>query len=185
MSNNTDTTFDYQNAIFVLIKEKFPVFLLGLCITSYFTIFALSKIKINAKIFKTTNKADGITVGTIKTYTVKLNDDLWGIAEKMYGSGLNAIDIAQANSLYEPYTLTENQILIIPSIAPKKATQGEVTEKAVQTKRVKEYVVLPGDYLWQIAVKVYGDGNQMSKLIEANRIPYPFNVEQGQKLLVP
>jgi len=126
-----------------------------------------------------------LKVESVKTYTVKFNDDLWGIAEKMYGSGLNALDIAAANHLSEPYTLTENQILIIPSVASKKPTQGDITEQAAQTQRATEYIVLPGEYLWQIAEKVYGDGNQMSKLIDANRIPYPYNVEEGQKLLVP
>jgi len=121
----------------------------------------------------------------MRTYTVKLNDDLWTIAEKMYGSGYNALDIAQANKLSEPYTLIENQILIIPSIAPKKSTQGEITKQAAQTQRITEYMVLPGEYLWQIAEKIYGDGNQMGKLIDANNIPYPYNVEEGQKLLVP
>ena len=60
-----------------------------------------------------------------------------------------------------------------------------ITEQAAQTKRITEYTVLPGDYLWQIAEKIYGDGNQMNKLIDANNIPYPYNVEEGQKLIVP
>jgi nucleoid-associated protein YgaU len=183
MKNNTGI-IDYQNALFLLMKEKFPSFLLGLLITSYFSFFMINKIGIKKEVAKT-HETKKMQVDTVKTYTVKLNDDLWAIAEKMYGSGFNAEDIAKANNLSEPYTLTENQILIIPSIAPKKPTQGEITEQAAQTKKITAYIVLPGDYLWQIAEKIYGDGNQMSKLIEANRIPYPYNVEEGQKLIVP
>ena len=184
MNNKTNETTDYQNAVLILIKEKFPSFLLGVIIIFYLSFLVINKIGIKKESAKILDKK-GIQIDTIKTYTVKLNDDLWGIAEKMYGSGFNAADIARANNLSEPYTLTENQILIIPSIAPKKPTQGDITEQAAQTQRVTEYVVQPGDYLWQIAEKIYGDGNQMGRLIDANRIPYPYNVEEGQKLLVP
>jgi len=184
MNNSTYITTDYRNALLISLKEKFPSFLLGLCIVSFLTVFTVKKIGIKVDTAKTP-ETKAIAVDSVKTYTVKSGDDLWGIAEKMYGSGFNAIDIAKANKLSEPYSLNENQILIIPSIAAKKPTQGDITEKAAQTKHVEEYVVLPGEYLWQIAEKVYGDGNQMSKLIEHNNIPYPYNVEEGQKLLVP
>jgi len=184
MKNKAHKIADYQNAVLILFKEKFPSFLLGFFIASYVFIFALNKLGIKKETAKV-REAKHIQVDSIKTYTVKLNDDLWGIAEKMYGSGFNAPDIAQANNLAEPYILIENQILIIPSIAPKKPTQGDITQQAAQTTRITEYIVQPGEYLWQIAQKIYGDGNQMSKLIDANRIPYPYNVEEGQKLLVP
>ena len=184
MKYKVQTITDYQSAVLLLIKQKYPLFLLGLFVTSYSTIFALDKIDIYRNNV-VVSEAKSIQVEKVKTYTVKSNDDLWGIAEKIYGSGFNGADIAKANNLIEPFTLVENQILIIPSIAPKKATTGDITEKAAQTQRITEYVVLPGDYLWQIAEKIYGDGNQMSKLIDANRIPYPYNVEEGQKLLVP
>lgn len=184
MNTNQYATIDYRNAVALSLKEKFPSFVLGLCITLFIVFFTLQKIGIQTETAKVPENKNGI-FDSIKTYTVKNGDDLWVIAEKMYGSGFNALDIAHANKLSEPYTLIENQVLIIPSIEPKKPTQGEITEKAAQTTHVTEYVVLPGEYLWQIAEKVYGDGNQMSKLIDGNNIPYPYNVEEGQKLLVP
>ena len=184
MKNNSNNIEDYRNAVLILMKERLPSLLLGLFITGYLSYFALGKIGIKKETAKAPEKKN-MQFSSVKTYTVQLDDDLWRIAEKMYGSGFNSIDIAQANKLSEPYTLIENQILIIPNITPKKPTQGEITQEAAQTQKISEYVVLAGDYLWQIAEKVYGDGNQMNKLIDANRIPYPYNVEEGQKLLVP
>ena len=194
MKNSASKIINYQNAVFVLLKSRFPSLIFGIFIFTYISLFIINIVEITIKRYKinifsnviTDRKQDKKTViNAIKTYTVKQNDDLWAIAEKMYGSGLNSIDIAKANNLIEPYNLVENQILIIPSVTPKKPTQGEITEEAVETKRVGEYVVLSGEYLWQIAEKIYGDGNQMSQLIDANRIPYPYNVEEGQVLLIP
>ncbi len=184
MKNATSSILDYKTALLLLLRNKLHSFFMGLTITSYFSyqVLAAGGFHISAQKIKNTQTG---TLSTVKTYTVQLGDDLWGIAEKMYGSGYNSEDIARANKLSEPYTLTENQILIIPSVRSKKPTQGEITDSAAQTERVTEYTVLPGDYLWQIAEKVYGDGNQMSKLIEGNNIPYPYNVETGQTLLVP
>lgn len=184
MNNSPYATIDYRNAVLLALKEKFPSFILGFFIVSSMTFFFMQKVSVKVNSARKVEQKN-ISIGKVDTYTVKVGDDLWAIAEKVYGSGYNALDIAKANKLSEPYTLNENQILIIPDIAAKKPTIGDITEKAAQTKRVTEYVVLPGDYLWQIAEKVYGDGNQMSKLIESNNIPYPYNVEEGQKLLVP
>jgi nucleoid-associated protein YgaU len=184
MNNSSNATIDYRSAILVSLREQFPSFLLGVGLVLFFSFFAIRKFGIKIDTAKT-SESKSISIGAVKTYTVKNGDDLWSIAEQMYGSGFNAADIAEANKLSEPYTLVENQILIIPSIASRKPTQGEITDKAAQTVRITEYVVLPGEYLWQIAEKIYGDGNQMSKLIESNNIPYPYNVEEGQKLLVP
>lgn len=176
-------SIDYKKSVHLLLKEKTPLFVAGV---GMFLLITSPLVKMYA--MRTNNQIQQpktIRVENIKIYTVQPGDDLWKIAEKVYGSGYNAYDIAKANKLSEPFTLSENQILVIPSIAAKAPTQGEVTEKAASTQKISEYVVQPGDFLWQIAEKVYGDGNQMSKIIEANNIPYPFNVEEGQRLIIP
>lgn len=175
---------DYKNAVHQLLKEKAPFFIAGFTIflmvtTPFIPLFA------NQHVDQQKQEKTLPVDNSVEIYTVKPGDDLWKIAEKVYGSGYNAFDIAQANKLQEPFVLTENQILIIPRVGSKAPTQGEVTDKAASTKKISSYVVQPGDYLWLIAENVYGDGNQMSKLIEANNIPYPYEVTEGQKLIVP
>jgi nucleoid-associated protein YgaU len=176
-------SIDYKKSTHLLLKEKTPLFVAGV---GMFFLVAAPFIKMYATRTNTQlHESKSIRVENVKIYTVQAGDDLWKIAEKVYGSGYNAYDIAKANKLTEPFTLSENQMLVIPSIAAKTPTQGEVTEKAASIQKINEYIVQPGDFLWQIAEKVYGDGNQMGKLIEANNIPYPYNVEEGQKLIVP
>jgi len=180
----TIRTFDYKKAVQLLLREKTHYFIAGvtlfLMVTTPF--IPLLANRQGNKV----NDVRSVSVDTsVEIYTVKAGDDLWKIAEKVYGSGHNAFDIAQANKLQEPYTLIENQILIIPNVKSKSPTQGDITGTAVSTKKVSSYVVQSGDYLWMIAEKIYGDGNQMSKLIDANNIPYPYEVTEGQKLIVP
>jgi len=164
---------DYQNMFLLLVKEKLPAFLLGVWTATVVIFFLFQKPIINSFFPKTslTNSKKIGFVDQVKTYTVKQGDDLWSISERFYGSGFNAYDIAQVNKLNEPYVLAESQVLIIPSIESKKPTQGEITPNAASTKRITEYVVGQGEFLWQIAEKMYGDGNQMSKIIDGNNLP--------------
>ena len=177
-------TVDYQQMTYLLVKEKFPLFVFGFAMILIVALSAIRTIPFtHVRTQKSTVKK--LPVAPFKIYRVQEGDDLWSIAEKIYGSGFNAMDIATLNHLDEPYVLTKDQMLLLPSVAPKAPTQGEITSTAAQTQHVSEYVVQEGDYLWQIAEKLYGDGNQMQKLIDANRIPYPYNVEAGQTLQVP
>ncbi len=177
-------TTDYKNAVHLLLKEKTPYFIAGftlffIAVTPIIPLFATNHVapKKNAPTFPVDS--------SIQIYTVQPGDDLWKISEKIYGSGYNLFDIAAANKLQEPYALIENQILVIPKVKSKTPTQGDVTEKAASTKKISSYVVKPGDYLWLIAETIYGDGNQISRLIKANNLPYPYEVVEGQKLIVP
>ncbi len=54
-----------------------------------------------------------------RTYTVQDGEGLWSIAEKIYGSGFNWIDIAQANNLKSADDITTGMVLKIPD-APKR-----------------------------------------------------------------
>jgi len=63
--------------------------------------------------------------------------------------------------------------------------RGEVKEDLVVAEK---YVVKEGDGLWQVAVKVYGDGYQWTKILEANKDKIGGNVEKlevGVELIIP
>ncbi|MPN57839.1 hypothetical protein SDC9_205535 [bioreactor metagenome] len=50
-----------------------------------------------------------------------------------------------------------------------------------------EYKVVKGDSLWKIAVKVYGDGYQWTKIWQANKLKInnPNELEIGMMLTMP
>ena len=62
----------------------------------------------------TSNENQTFPTNLPKTYTVKADDDLWHIAENIYGSGYNWVDIAKANNLTNPGLIFKGQVLTIP-----------------------------------------------------------------------
>ncbi|MCK8674050.1 LysM peptidoglycan-binding domain-containing protein, partial [Rhodococcus sp. HM1] len=47
------------------------------------------------------------------------------------------------------------------------------------------HTVAPGDSLWAIAERVYGDGNQYQRIADANGIANPDLIHPGQVLTIP
>ena len=183
---------NYQSLLKITLIKKMRPFLLGLTIllvTSVTLLNFLPKTKLFQlrAINKNTTKVQ--PTPTPRVYTIQEGDDLWIIAQKFYGSGFNAYDIAQANNLDDTENIHPGNKLIIPSVRPKLPTEGEVSQSAATTSQVVQtgtvYVVQPGDFLWKIALNFYGDGLMQNKIIDANHIAYPYNVEVGQKLIIP
>ncbi|MFH7027603.1 MAG: LysM peptidoglycan-binding domain-containing protein [Heteroscytonema crispum UTEX LB 1556] len=115
-----------------------------------------------------------------KTYVVRQGDDLSKIAERAYGDGSIFTFIYEANKNVigpNPGSLFPGQILYIPILPTNtRPTPG------------KEYIVLPGDYLFLIAERAYGDGNRFMEIYEANRDvigPDPTVLVPGQRLRIP
>ncbi len=186
-------TINYQSQINELIKEKYPYLILGLTVIliAYLVISGLVSKKIvtltqnNNKATSTTSQESNKTGQ--KQYVVKDGDDLWHIAEATYGSGYNAYDIAQANKIADPNIISAGDILVLPSVAPKQPTTGEVVASTTTKVTITSttYTVKSGDYLWKIAQEAYGDGYAWTKIAEANHLTDPGLIFSGNILTLP
>ena len=187
---------NYQQLFFATVKEKYFNLILGMVVAIIFSSLVykmfLKNIPINLAfslpVFKQkTPPTSLIPPTTPKTYTVAEGDDLWNIAEKFYGSGFNAYDISVANKLIDASILETGQKIIIPNVARREPTIGEIS--ATQTEQVTytegKYVVQPGDSLSIIAQKVYGDLYAWHRILQANNLLNADQIEIGMILTIP
>jgi nucleoid-associated protein YgaU len=107
------------------------------------------------------------------SYTVVAGDTLWGIAEKVYGSGYEWSKLAQDNKLASSDIIEVGQKLSVvkdTSLAQKPASTSEPTKVAqgvggasvdqTPVTSIKTVEIKHGDTLWSIAEQVYGDGDK-------------------------
>lgn len=99
-------------------------------------------------------------------YNVESGDTLWNIARSYLGSWTKYNMIMSLNNLQNE-TIYPGQILKIPL-----KNQNNV------------YTVQAGDNLWNIALKLLGDGNRFYEIIRLNNLQSD-QVSEGQTLKVP
>jgi len=198
MSRASSAQINYRSLLYSTIKERSFSFTLGIIVVLLLTSVGLSialpyvrplltkatsKETVQKKVKKTTTKKE------VRTYTVKQGDQLYLIAQELYGSGLNMSDIMQANNITNPDLIEVGQKLIIPDVKPKFPTVGTITESAAKTEKVTNeedrYVVKTGDDLAKIALQVYGDSYAWKKIADANGITNADQLEVGKILIIP
>lgn len=129
----------------------------------------------------------------VKAYTVESGDSLWKIALKQYKSGYNWVDIAKANNLENPDIIAPGTKLAIPDIKPvvvneqKGLAVSQNGDKTLNTSTItgSTYTVQKGDYLWNIAVRAFGDGYKWPEIARANNIQDPDLIYSGTVLKLP
>lgn len=87
---------------------------------------------------------------------------------------------------YRPYG--KKSVVVMPTPTVTVASVKEVIPTPpVNPKSNGTHVVQPGDTLWAIAKKYYGNGNQYTKIYNANKdkIKNPNLIYPGQKLVIP
>lgn len=128
-----------------------------------------------------------VTVGTVQTitYTIQPGDTLSKIAKKYLGNASLWRKIYEDNkaTIKNPNLIRVGQKLII-NLSGNAAGGAKTT---AVSSNANTYVVQPGDNLWKIAKKVYGQGFAWRRIFEANRnvISNPGTIHVGQQLLTP
>lgn len=87
---------------------------------------------------------------------------------------------------YKPYG--KKSVVVVPTPTATVASVKEaIPTPPVNPKSNRTHVVQPGDTLWAIAKKYYGNGNQYTKIYNANKdkIKNPNLIYPGQKLVIP
>ena len=123
-----------------------------------------------------------------KTYEVKSGDNLWTIAEKVYGSGYNWVDLASANNLKNPNIITAGTKLNIPDVQKiTVATVQSVQNNSPNKSSISgtSYTIVKGDNLWTISIRAYGDGFKWPEIAKANNLKNPSLIHSGNPLKIP
>lgn len=153
----------------------------------------------------TTNQGN---LNQLRTYTVVSGDDLWKIAVKSYaGNGYAWTEIAKANEISDPNMIEAGQKLTLPIVAKQVGESIPTSEQPTPTQSVmltatpapvgtaptqatdritgNSYNVVRGDFLWEIAIRAYGDGYQWTKIAQANNLVQPNIIHSGNVLKIP
>ncbi|MCL5439061.1 MAG: LysM peptidoglycan-binding domain-containing protein [Patescibacteria group bacterium] len=181
------------------IKESYVSLILGIVVVVTSLVLVVSFLKNrnqenvnkNPKTETSSDKTQATeTVSENKnTYTVVNGDTLWSIAEKTYKSGYNWVDIAKANNLQDPNLIESGQKLTLPKIQVSGETTIARNNEANTTPTNKitdaTYTVKKGDYLWEIAVRAYGDGYKWVDIAKANNLANPDIIHSDNVFKIP
>ncbi len=122
---------------------------------------------------------------TTKSYEVKTGDSLWAIAEKVYGSGYNWVDLAKANNLSNPGLIHTGNKLIIPVVQKITVATIQPTQNNGPSISGSTYTIVKGDNLWNISIRAYGDGFKWPEIAKANSLRKPNLIHSGNLLKIP
>lgn len=105
-------------------------------------------------------------------YITVRGDSLWKLAVRKYGDGYKWVEIQRENNLRNPNIIWVGQRLKLPKL---EIAAGE------------SYVVVRGDSLWKIAVRIYGDGFRWVDIWRVNRglVANPDLIYAGTRLALP
>lgn len=193
---------DTRNGIFSRLNfaESYTSFILGVIVVIVAGILFISFARGN-RIMQTSSTKEEPKMeqqksqdsNTSSTYTIKPGDDLWSISENVYQDGYKWIEISNANKLENPGLIHVGNKLTIPLVVQKEtiAMNPEVspktTDKIMENNSIvgNTYTIKPGDNLWDIAVRAYGDGYRWVEIAKINDIQNPDLIYSDNVLKIP
>ncbi len=135
----------------------------------------------STKIEPTKTEAQANQITPKGAYRVQAGDSLWTIAEEHYNDGYKWTAIASENKLSNPGLIEVGTVLSLPKVETSQRTTVQQMNKITGNT----YTVVRGDYLWEIAIRAYGDGYQWVKIARANKLANPDIIHSGNKLVIP
>lgn len=207
LSKKKENTFDFQKIVKASESYKSLIYGIITVVILFIVIFLgvrqLSKNKadISDNGIKTT--VENNNNQSRATYTVGAGETLWSIAEKEYGDGFKWKEIAKANNITDASSLAKGAKLIIPEIpkaisptlaamptavpTPTTSIATSNNQNNIQAQKItgNSYTVAHGDYLWEIAIRAYGDGYRWVDIAKANNLTNPNLIFSGNVLKLP
>jgi len=193
-----------KNGIFSRLNfaESYTSLILGAIVALIIGIIFVSFAKVSRNL-QTISTKEGPRIdeqsksNTSSTYTIKPGDDLWSISENVYKDGYKWVEIAKVNKLENPGLIHVGNKLIIPTIAPTFLQEKSVVQNIKQDSQKQNvvmqnnsittatYTIKPGDNLWDIAVRAYGDGFKWPEIAKANNLENPDLIFSDNLLQIP
>lgn len=181
-----------SNSFQIKFSESYVSLILGFLVVlvASFLVFTFSKNKTYDRINTAVSTYKQLTnvqreESQQKTYTVKEGDDLWNIAQNVYGSGYNWVDLAKANNITNPDLINAGDKLVIPNVQKITVATVQTVQNNSPSITSSSYTVQKGDYLWEISVRAYGDGYKWPEIARANNIDNPDLIFSGNTLKLP
>ncbi len=122
---------------------------------------------------------------TSKPHTVVTGDTLWDLSMKYYGSGYDWPTLQKVNGLSNPDLLFPNMVLTIPTKPTIEAGQTSSAATERITPKHAQVTVQPGDTLWSIAEREYGNPYLWPAIHKENPIKNPDLIYPGFMFRIP
>ncbi len=130
-----------------------------------------------------------------RTHTVVENDSLYRLAARYLGDGnkwpqlqkLNADQLGDSEDIRVGMVLRIAPADPAPArtAAPASKPPASNTAAKPEPARTREYVVLKGDNLGKISVKLLGTSRRMDEIVKLNNLKDPDDIRVGQSLKIP